>query len=232
MPTTLQTLIDRARQRLIEPTPRFWSDAELLAIVSDGVKDLWKAVKSVNLNYVATLNTTSVSLGPGTDVLSGVPEDVTVILGIEPVSPAQHRELFFRPLSYFDPRFQAARQMDAVDPRSRTIWYDIFGQGAPIAAPTIRVAPRVTSSVSLQLGYVPAVDVLTTASINPMPGETDNAVVAWTVAYARAKEREDRSPDPEWLAIYATDKANLVTSVLPPRQEDELQVVDGLFEDY
>lgn len=231
MATTLQTLITRVRQRLLEPTARFWSDDELLAIASDGIRDLWKAVKSVNLNYVATL-TQSVSLGPHTDSLSGVPDDVTVILGIEPVNPHQHHELFFRPLSYFDPRFQAARAMDAVDPRHRTIWYDIFGQGAPIAAPTIRIAPQVTSSVSLQLGYVPTIGALTTASINPMPGETDNAVVAWTVAYARAKEREDRSPDPEWLAVYATDKANLVTSVLPPRQEDELPVVDGLFEDY
>jgi hypothetical protein len=49
------------------------------------------------------------------------------------------------------------------------------------------------------------------------------------MAWARAKEREDRSPDPEWLASYATEKSNLIVSATP-RQEDEAKVVDAIFE--
>jgi hypothetical protein len=49
------------------------------------------------------------------------------------------------------------------------------------------------------------------------------------VAWARAKEREDRSPDPAWFATYSTDKQSLLTA-LTPRQEQEEEVVEGLFD--
>ena len=52
--------------------------------------------------------------------------------------------------------------------------------------------------------------------------------MAWTVAFARAKEREDRSPDPAWLAIYATEKQNILTR-LTPRQTQEPEIVGDMF---
>ena len=72
---------------------------------------------------------------------------------------------------------------------------------------------------------------MTSASNNPIPGESDNAVVAWTVAYARAKEREDRSPDPNWLAVYATEKQHLLQS-LGLRQLQEPEFADAMFMSY
>ena len=47
----------------------------------------------------------------------------------------------------------------------------------------------------------------------------------------RAKEREDRSPDPSWLAIYANEKQMLLQS-LGLRQYHEPQKVDDIFAEY
>ena len=59
------------------------------------------------------------------------------------------------------------------------------------------------------------VDLATTI---PLPGDPDTALMAYTVAFARAKERLDRAPDPKWLGVYNTEKTNLINS-LTPRQE-------------
>jgi hypothetical protein len=106
-----------------------------------------------------------------------------------------------------------------------------MGAGGPVVAPTVMVAPKVTAAVNLSLTYVPVLGDLTAASANPIPGESDNAIIAWMVAYARAKEREDRAPDPGWLTIYATEKQNLLVS-LTPRQDQEPMVASAFFEEY
>ncbi len=49
------------------------------------------------------------------------------------------------------------------------------------------------------------------------------------VAWARAKQSSDGTPDAGWLAIYSTDKQGLLTA-LTPRQEQEEEVVEGMFE--
>jgi hypothetical protein len=109
------------------------------------------------------------------------------------------------------------------------VFYDIIGQGSPVAAPTVQVAPATNSAVLLRFVYVPTLAAVASTGNNPIPGEADNALIAWCVAYCRAKEREDRAPDAEWLAIYATEKANLLTS-LTPRQTQEPEYVEAMFE--
>ena len=88
-----------------------------------------------------------------------------------------------------------------------------------------------SAALTLNLWYVPTLGVsqyqLLTAT-NPIPGESDQALVTWIIAYMRAKERDDRSPDPSWLAVYATEKNNLLAS-LTPRQEAEAEHVDSIF---
>lgn len=229
MASTLSTLIASARTRLIETTARFWTDAELLDLLQLGVRDLWKAVKDTNQDYFLTIDETNVSLAADSFVLTGVPTDVAVVRSIEPRHSSSLVDCFFRPKNYTHPAFAQARRAPAQDPNGVTIWYHPIAAGAPVAAPTIQVAPKVTAAVPLLLAYIPTIATLTTASTNPIPGETDNALIAWTVAYARAKEREDRSPDPEWLAIYGTEKSNLLVSIAP-RQEDEPKVADAMFE--
>jgi hypothetical protein len=78
---------------------------------------------------------------------------------------------------------------------------------------------------------VPTLGDLTTNDFVPIPGEADNALVAWTVAFAHAKEREDRAPDANWLSIFSTEKQHLLQS-LGLRQYQEPQYVQAQFEDY
>jgi hypothetical protein len=100
-----------------------------------------------------------------------------------------------------------------------------------VGAPTVHVGPQLSTALPLRFVYIPTLDTddLEAGDSNPIPGESDNALWAWTVAYARAKEREDRSPDPNFLAIYATEKQNLLTRSTP-RQAQEPEVIDSFFE--
>jgi hypothetical protein len=232
MATTIGSIITRARRQLVELTPRFWSDAELLDIAIEGVQDLWKSVKSVNQHYLATIDVTNVSLAASAYQLTGVPADVAIVLGIEPRVPASNVNAFFRPRNYFDPVFAQCRTQPAQEPNGLVIWYDLTGAGAPVAAPTVRVAPAITSAMNLQFSYVPTLDasLITTASSNPIPGETDHMLKCWIIAHARAKETEGRTPDATYMGMYETDKSKLVASVLPKRQEDEPDVVEAMFE--
>lgn len=188
----------------------------------------------MNQHYLATIDVTNVSLAANALALTGVPADVAIVLGIEPRTPANYVNLFFRPRNYFDPVFQQARTSPAQDPNGLVIWYDLTGAGAPVAAPTVRVAPAITAAVNLQFSYVPTLDAsaLTTASSNPIPGETDHMLKCWILAHARAKETEGRVPDATYLGMYEADKAKLVASVLPKRQEDEPEIAEAMFEGY
>jgi hypothetical protein len=69
---------------------------------------------------------------------------------------------------------------------------------------------------------------VTSSGNNPIPGESDQALIAYIVAFARAKEREDRSPDPNWIAVYANEKQSILTR-LTPRQSQEPDVVEALW---
>lgn len=230
MATTLSTIITNARATLLETSAKFWTDAELLNILTDGAKDLWKAIIDVYQDHFFTLSTAgSVSMPADATTLSGVPTDCFRVKLIEPTTLSSFVNTFFRPKDYGHAEFRLARSEAAVDPRGITIYYDMVAQGPPVGAPTIYVAPKITSAMGVTLGYIRTVGDLTTGSVNPIPGETDMALKAWIIAHARAKEREDRSPDPEWLAIYSTEKQAVLTAVTP-REQDEPEYVEGMFE--
>lgn len=235
MATLLSDLETLVRYHLNEATASFWSSAELVALMNLGAHDLWRGVVDIRAKHICTLDTTNVSLAANATSLTGVPADCVRVHMIEPrdlSSSSASRWLTFRPLVYTDPVFQAARASDAIDPTGGgTIFWDQIGAGGPVAAPTVVVAPKVNTAVNLAFTYAPSLGALTAASSNPIPGESDNALVAWTVAYARAKEREDRSPDPGWLTIYATEKQNLL-NVLAPRQDQEPMVASAFFAEY
>lgn len=232
MATTITTIATRARVHLIESSASFWSDAELVTHAILGIEDLWKAVIDTFQDYFLTVDETNVSLTSGATSLTGVPADCFRVKSIEPRTLSDSNAQFlFRPLDFTDPLFIAARAESSTDPSGRVIYYDLISTGAPAGAPTIRVAPALNATVNLRLVYIPTVAALTGASNNPIPGHADNAVMAWVVAYARAKEREDRAPDPEWLGIYATEKQHILTAITP-RQEDEEDYVRAMFEPY
>ncbi len=230
MSTTIQTCVDIARRHLLEASASFWTDAELVALGNRGIRDLWRAINDNYQDYFLTIDATNVSQAASGSTLTGVPADVAIVRGIEPRTLSSYPNLHFRPKSYNHPDFQAARANAGINPTDGgTIWYHIMGAGAPVAAPTIQVAPILTAAVPLRLTYVPTIAEKVIGDANPIPGESDNALVAWMVAYGRAKEREDRSPDPGWLAVYGTEKQNILVS-LTPRQTDEEEVVEALFE--
>lgn len=232
MATTISQIETLARTRLEELTPRFWTSAEITAIIIAGIKDLWREIVNLKQEHFLTVSE-SVTLAADSDALSNVPTDVHKVYLIEPLDGSQdsaNNGLYFKPIEYNDPKFIAARNSEAIDPQSDIIYYAIISAGAPVGAPTIKVAPEVNSEVALRFVYVPTISgSLATGDNVPIPGDADNALVAWTVAYARAKERDDRAPDPNWLTTYKSEKDRIINS-LGVRQLQEPQFVDALFE--
>lgn len=235
MATTLAAIETLVRQTpLIEASANFWSSVELQSLINLGIKDLWRATVDLKQEHYLTIDNENVSLPANSPVLLGVPNDVHKVYMVEPrdlTANGTSRGLVFLPRDYNSTVFQLARATGAVDPASNVVYYAVHKQGAPVAAPEIRVAPQLTSAVNISFCYVPTLATLPPSGIVPVPGEADNALVAWTVAFARAKEREDRSPDPNWIAIYRTEKESLLQS-LGLRQYQEPSYVDAMFNEY
>ncbi len=234
MATLISAIETQARRHLVESTAAFWTSAEMVDITIKGIFDLWRDVVDLKAEHYITVDTTNVTMAASTATLTGVPADVHKIYLIEPLnntSTGTNQNMHFTPMDYNDPVFRSARASSSSDPSNVNIYYAITGQGAPVAAPTVHVAPTVTSTVALRFVYVPTLATMTAASTVPIPGEADNALIAWTVAYARAKERDDRSPDPGWLTVYATEKQHLLQS-LGLRQLQEPEYVKAMFEEY
>lgn len=234
MPTPLSTIRTKARRHLLEETASFWADTELFDIIVEGAKDMWGGIIDLHEAYYLTVDETNVSLVASTGQLLGVPADTFRVHIIEPrdtTNTGDHHNISFVPRDFNHRDFNAARTSSELDPTTGgVIYYCLTNAGYPIAAPTVLVAPKLSATINLRFVYIPGLGgSLTSDSPNPIPGESDNALIAWCVAYARAKEREDRSPDPNWLAVYATEKQNILTR-LTPRQEQEPKFVDALFE--
>ena len=236
MATLLSTIRTDARIVLQETTASFWTDAELLTYIIEGCRDLWRAVVDLHQEHFMTVDATNVSMAASTATLTGVHTDLFRVLSIEPrdlsVATGTGRYILFQPTDYNAPQFVAARASNEIAPTDGgVVFYAISGAGSPVAAPTVYVAPQLSSALNLRLVYIPTLAALTAASNNPVPGESDLALKAWCIAYAKGKERDDGSPDPNWLAIYATEKQSLLI-VSTPRQEQEPRVVRGVFDAY
>lgn len=232
MATLTSTLITNARVRLRETSASYWTDAELLVYAIRGYADLWRMVIDLHMEHFLTVDATNVTLAANTATLTGIPTTCFRIVSIEArdlSNDSANIGLEFIPRDWNHPEMVRARRTAAVNPADNTIYYTVTGQGPPIAALTVRVAPQVSSAMNITLAYIPTHGVTAASDNNPIPGESDLAIEAWIVAHARAKEREDGSPDPDMLAVYANEKQNIRVA-LTPRQEQELDVVEGMFE--
>lgn len=231
MSTPLASIItDKVRPALRELTPRFWTDAELLDICKDGIRDLWGAVLDVHGEHYLTVDESNVSIAASGTQLSGVPARCFRVQYLEPRDTTSNGTapwLMFRPAKYKSEEFAYARSLSSSDPATLTcVYYAVAGEGSPVSAPVIYVAPKLSSALNLRLAYNPTLEI---GVDNPVPGESDLALKAWTIAFARAKESESNTPDPGWLSVYATEKANIITRIVP-RQEQEPEYVSGMFE--
>lgn len=236
MATLISSIETQSRRHLRETSASFWSSAELLDIIAKGIFDLWRDIVDLKAEHYLTIDTTNVTLASNTATLTGVPSNVHKIYLIEPLNNnlnGSNRNLHFDPKDYNDPHFRTARASENIDPTNATIYYAITGQGAPVAAPTVHIAPKTTSTVALRFCYIPtlATTDLEASDNVPIPGEADNALIAWTVAWARAKEIEGGVPDSGWLQLYGTEKQHLLQS-LGLRQLQEEQVVDAQFQSF
>lgn len=235
MATALSSLETQARRHLQEVSASFWSSAELVDLMNKGFKDLWKAIIDLHQEHFLTIDVTNLAISASTETLTGVPTDCFRVHLIEPkITSTQgaYRNLIFVPRDYNSPDFTAARSLGDVDgSQDNTIFYTLISAGPPTGAPSIVIAPTLSAAVAagnLRLAYVPILAEKVAANDNPIPGESDLAIIAWTVAYALAKDREDRTPDPNWLAIYGTEKQNTLVS-MTPRQSQEPDLVEPLF---
>jgi hypothetical protein len=232
MATAVASLVTIVRSHLNEAVASFWTDSELVALMTLGARDLWKAINDTYQDHFHTINESgSVSMATNSTTLSGVPADVFRVHLIEPIDADQFNNVTFSPKDYAHPDFCAARAQAAVDSAMQLIYYSISQAGAPVGAPTIHVAPKVRTAIPIRLVYTPTIAAFTTASTNSIPGESDAALVAYTVALARAKEREDRMPDPGWMGLYQDEKTKTIVAVAP-RQIQEPDHVEGLFDQY
>lgn len=228
----VSAIITAVRYKLLETTASFWSDAELIVHINACLRDLWRAMSDDQQDYFFTVTPDSgvgsVTMEANTGTLTGVPAGVAKVLGIEPVSQSTYPNMNFFPKRFTHPDMIAARNIPADDPGSvGKVFYAVTGAGGPIAAPTIYIGPKVTSQVYVRLVYVPILSVVSSSDANPIPGESDDGIIAYTIAHALSKEREDRTPDPNWLAKYATEKTNILTFATP-RQDDEPDVAEGV----
>jgi hypothetical protein len=227
---TATEILAASRVNLIESAANFWADAELLTHLNRGVSDLWRAISNVHQDYFFTTSIAA-SMAANTATLTAVPTDVSIILGIEPVTPASYPSLNFFPRRYTHPDMVAARAQDAEDPGSAgPIYYAPTGAGGPVGAPVIYVAPKITAAVPLRLTYVPTIPTLVGATANPIPGQSDQALIAWVTAHALGKQAS-QVPDAGWMAVYKVEKDNILLFVAP-RQDDEPDVAEAIFEGY
>ncbi len=234
--TTVASLITQVRDQLVEPTPLFWSDAELARLMNRGKNDLWRAILDLHQDHYFQINEADVVLRANKTEISGIPSDCFRIQLIEPLNTTTTgvgRFVMFIPRKFKDPEFVAARAqgVQSVGNGTCIVYYQIVGEGAPNAAPTIVIAPPLDADLRVRLVFNPALPAIDETSVNPVPGESDHALVCWTIAYARAKETDTRTPDAGWLMNYATEKANILLS-LTPREEQENDVIDDVFQGF
>jgi hypothetical protein len=230
MATLLSSLTTIVRRYLNEPTANFWSDAELVDHMNSAIKDLWRALNDNYQDYFITNDATNVSQAASATTLTGVPSDVSIVRGIEPRDLQTYGGIKYECLNYMHPKFQSARSASSVDPlQGGIIYFWTTGAGGPVAAPTIYVAPALSSALPLRFIYVPVLAAVAGGGANPIPGESDHALVAWTVAHALAKRKESQTPDAEWISIYGTEKAHILTSATPRQTQDD-EFAEALFE--
>ncbi len=203
------------RDHIVEPSASFWTSAELVRYMNRGIRDLYRSIHLIDKDHFHTVDATNVTLAISGASLSGVPVTVARVLAIEARDLTTPGGLIFEPRPYLHPDMQRARATAAAAVvANQTFYYTVAGAGAPIAAPTIYMAPKVaTALLNLTLVYVPSLTDNVASDANPIPGESDLALIAWTIAYARAKEREDRKPDPGWLEVYETEKLAVLDAI-------------------
>ena len=232
MATLLSSIETVVRRDLKETTASFWSQAELLQHFNDGIQNLWGAVIDLYEEHYLTIDITNVSFAANATTLTGVPSDTYRVHLIEPrdtTTDGTAPHTMFIPKEFNSPDFSNARAMTSQDTGAGLkLYYQVTGEGYPVGTPTVQVAPKISSALNLRFAYIPGIPVKIISDNNPIPGQSDKALHAYCMAFALAKEQEDKMPHQGWLGIYKTEKDALLTR-LTPRQTQDVVVVEDLF---
>lgn len=232
MATTFTSLETVVRRHLKEASASFWSSAELVQHFNDGLQHMWGAIIDLYEEHFITIDETNVSLAADATSLTGVPATTFRVYLIEPrdtTSAGTAPNTMFRPKRYKSAEFANARAMTKQEIGSGlVIYYAVQGAGYPVGTPTITTGPKISTALNLRFVYVPGIAVKVVGDDNPIPGQSDQALIAYCTAWALAKDREDKMPDPGWLQIFKTEK-DAVLGRLKPRQEQEETIVEDLF---
>lgn len=237
MSTTCASLITRVRDLINESTASFWSDAELLRYMNGAINDLYRRIKDNIQDDFFTLDESNVSAAASTAALTGVPSNVAEIRQLLPRSIVSYPNLRFWPRKWTDYDFQAARASTALDPISGgDVFYAIYGTGGPVGAPNIEIAPTLSAAVPLTLAYVPSrTEITSDATVNPIPGESDMALVYYTTAHALGRtphgDNDTMRPDSAYMKLFEQEAVKIVVASTP-RQTDEPDVAEAFFEMY
>lgn len=245
MATPLRAIVARTRTQILAPLvqtgaispDQFWADTELLDHTIAGCRDLWRALVDLHEEHFITVDTHNVWYRTGDDRLTGVPANLLRVLAIQPrdtSATGPQRTLRFIPRKYTSTDFLRALGRDAFDATSSgDVYYAVTNAGSPVVAPDIFVAPALTGTVLLRMVYVPTLPATMDAdTMNPIPGESDHALMAWTAAYALGKQSGDGpfTPDATWLQVYSTEKQAILI-ISEPRQEQEPVLIEGVFDE-
>jgi hypothetical protein len=237
MATQLSSLITVARDLLNEPVASFWTDAELLRYMNGAIRDLYRRIKDQQQDEFFVEDTSNVTALAGTRALSGWPTNVAEIRGIRPRDGAAYPTLRFWPRKWTDYDFQASDLASDIDPRTGgDLYYVPVGASGPVGTMQVLIAPRLTADVPLTVAYVPSRDEITVATtVNPIPGESDMALVYYAVAHALARtphgDVASLHPHPGYLQLFEQEAAKILVAT-SPRQSDEPLVTEALFELY
>ena len=235
MATLLSAIETNVRKDLKEATATFWSSAELIQHMNDGIQNLWGAIIDLFEEHYITVDETNVSLAADTATLTGVPTDTFRVHLIEPrdtTSAGSAPNVLFVPREYNSREFSNARASTNQNPTGGiNIYYQVTGAGYPVDTPVVRIAPKLSAALMLRFVYVPGIAAKTSADNNPIPGQSDRALHAYTMAFALAKEQEDKMPHSGWLQVYKTEKDSVLQR-LTPRQTQESVVVEDLFDGF
>jgi len=236
--TTVKSLIDQVRTPLKDfPADRldgksYWGDPEILLHLNNGAKILWRAIVDLYDHHFTVVDEENFFIEASTKIIYGVPETVHRITSLEPRVLGEsnpNRSLIFKPANWNSDLFTQARAQAATSPTNAVIYYTLMAAGAPVGPPVIRIAPALTSSMLLTCTYVSTIAPFDETDRNPIPGESDQALINYAVAQCRAKEREDSMPDPGWMALFATERTDLLVR-LDKRQEQAPDIVEGMFD--
>jgi hypothetical protein len=149
-------------------------------------------------------------------------------------STSNFRQLRFVPRKYTSTDFLNALGRSAFDAtQPGDVYFAVVNAGSPVMAPDIHIAPPLSADVPIRMIYVPTLPgTMDLETMNPIPGESDHALMAWTAAYALGKQNGDGPfvPDTTWLAVYSTEKQAILI-ISEPRQEQEPSIVQGVFDE-